>query len=53
VKLAARGRRDMDRGSEAIEDAGELAKVRRQARAVHIKALVAAAALTALAVALP
>ena len=43
----------MDRGSEAIEDPGELAQVRRQARAVHVKALVTAAAITALAVALP
>jgi hypothetical protein len=53
VKLAARGRRDLDRGSEAIDDAGELARVRRQARAVYSKALLAAVVLTALAVLLP
>lgn len=41
----------MDRGSEAITDAAELAQIRRQARVVRVKALVMAAALTALLVA--
>jgi hypothetical protein len=52
VALASRGQRDMDAGSEAIVDATELAQVRRQARRVHLQALVFALALTALAVAL-
>ena len=43
----------MDRGSEAIDDPAELARVRRKARIVHAESLVAALALTALAVALP
>lgn len=46
--LASRGRRDMDTGVEVIADAAELAQVRRQARVIHVKALVLAAALEAL-----
>jgi hypothetical protein len=38
----------MDRGPEPITDRAELAQVRRQARAVHVKAVVAAAVATAL-----
>jgi hypothetical protein len=48
VRLAARGLRDGDAGSERIADPVELAQVRRQARVVHIKAVVSAAALTAI-----
>ncbi|HZD06296.1 MAG TPA: hypothetical protein VE173_15405 [Longimicrobiales bacterium] len=47
MALAARGRRDMDTGPEAITDPEALARVRRQARGVHLRALVTAAALTA------
>lgn len=47
--LAARGRRDLDGGIERIADAEERARVRRQARLVHLEALRLAAALTALA----
>ena len=39
----------MDGGPEAIGDAIELARVRRQARAVYVKSFVAAVVLTALA----
>jgi hypothetical protein len=53
VKLAARGQRDMDTGPQAIADRAELAQVRRQARAVYLKAFVAAALLTAVAMVLP
>jgi hypothetical protein len=38
----------MDTGAHPINDAGELRQVRRQARAVHVKAFVSAAALTAI-----
>jgi len=48
VRLAARGLRDGDQGSERIADPAELAQVRRQALAVHVKSVVFAAALTAL-----
>lgn len=43
----------MDEGPERIEDAAEREAVRRQARVVHAKALVAAAVLTAVVVVLP
>lgn len=46
--LASRGRRDMDDGATEIGDKAELARVRAQARKVHIESLVAAVALTAL-----
>ncbi|HEY6091556.1 MAG TPA: hypothetical protein VIV83_06165 [Gemmatimonadales bacterium] len=49
MRLAARGLRDLDHGPEPIADRTELAQVRRQARMVYIKSLIAAAALTALA----
>lgn len=48
MRLAARGLRDMDTGSEPIEDAAELRKIRSQALRVHFKAFMAAALLTAI-----
>jgi hypothetical protein len=53
VGLAARGARKVSDAEEQIEDAGELAQVRRQARRVHIKSLVVAIVVTLLALALP
>jgi type II secretory pathway component PulL len=53
VGLAARGARKSGRTVDAIEDDAELAQVRRQARQVNVKALLAAAALVAAALALP
>lgn len=53
MALASRGQRDMDSGPEAIADAAELAQVRRQARRVHLKSLVLAAALVTLALLVP
>lgn len=49
MALASRGQRDMDTGPEAIGDATELAQVRRQARRVHVRSLLVAGALVALA----
>jgi hypothetical protein len=43
----------MDKGPEAIGDAAELAQVRRQARKVHVQAIVTAMVLTVLVVAIP
>jgi hypothetical protein len=40
----------MDAGSEPITSPDELAQVRRQARAVHVKSLIAAAVATAVVV---
>lgn len=49
MKLASRGQRDMDTGSQPIADKAEADQIRRQAQAVYIKALISAAILTALA----
>jgi hypothetical protein len=48
VSLAARGQRDMDTGAETIADPETVRHVRRQARIVHTKSFIAAAALTAI-----
>jgi hypothetical protein len=53
VGLAARGARKLGDNVEQIEDAAELAQVRRQARRAQIKALLVAIPLTLLALALP
>jgi hypothetical protein len=53
VRLAARGSRKVGDEVEQIEDSGELAQVRRQARQVRIKAFLAAVPLTLIALALP
>jgi hypothetical protein len=53
VGLAARGSRKTGESEEKIEDGQELVQVRRQARQVNIKALVAAIVLTCIALALP
>lgn len=53
MALASRGQRDMDGGPEAIVESEELARVRRQARKVHAKALVLAAALMTLTLIIP
>lgn len=46
--LAARGSRHLTDEVEAIEDAAELAQVRRQARGVNVKSAVASLILTAI-----
>jgi len=53
VGLAGRGSRRLTDKVEKIEDEAELAHVRRQARRVTIKALLAAIPLTLIALALP
>lgn len=45
--LAARGLRNMDAGTESVEDAAERAELRRQARKVHVETLITATVLTA------
>jgi len=52
VRLASRGQRDMDTGPRTIDDNGELAQLRRQARAVYAKSIVVAAILTIISLAL-
>ncbi len=53
MSLAARGSRQFGDMPEKIDDPEELAQVRRQARWVHVKSLIAGIVLTAIAVALP
>ena len=53
VHLAARGQRNLDRGSEAVADPWLLSQLKRQAREVIIEALLAAALLTGIALMLP
>lgn len=47
MALAARGLRDMDEGPERIEDAGELSRVRSQAKRIRRRALLIGAVATA------
>ena len=51
--LAARGSRQLSDQVEKIEDLAELAQVRKQARRVQLKALLAAIPLTVVALVLP
>jgi hypothetical protein len=53
VFLAARGLRKMNGEEEEIEDPEKLARVRRQARWVHVKSVVSGIVLTVIAVAIP
>lgn len=53
MRLAARGARNMDSGVEQIDDDAVTAQIRRQARAVIRKALIAALVLTAAVLVLP
>jgi hypothetical protein len=53
VNLAARGARNMDNGIEMIDEEDVKAQLRRQARAVYLKAIVAACVLTALVLVIP
>jgi hypothetical protein len=49
VRLASRGLRDLDSGTQPILDTEEKAQIQRQARAVYVKAFVSATILTAIA----
>jgi hypothetical protein len=55
VNLASRGLRDLDdgNGKQKIDDAAELAQVRRQARKVYVKSFALAAVMLALITAAP
>ena len=46
VRLAARGQRDLDRGSETVADPWLSTQLKRQAREIVIEAVLAAALLT-------
>jgi hypothetical protein len=53
VGLSARGSRQLGETVEKIEDPQELAQVRRQAKKVRIKALIAGVALTVIVMLIP
>jgi hypothetical protein len=53
VGLASRGLRDLDGRPERIEDRGELASVRAQARSVLLRSLLAAVLASAAVMMLP
>ena len=53
VALASRGTRNLDTAEERINDARELAQVKRQARRVRFEGLAVAVLLTALVLAIP
>jgi hypothetical protein len=53
VSLAARGAREAGKGVEPIADPGLIAQLRRQAREVHVEAVLVAALLTGLILMIP
>ncbi len=53
MNLAARGARNMDTGIELIDDEDVKTQLRRQARMVYLKAILAAGALTVLVLIIP
>jgi hypothetical protein len=53
VRLAARGQRDLDRGSEAVVDPWLSSQLKRQAREIVIEAVLAAALLTGIVLLFP
>lgn len=53
MRLAARGRRDLDTGPDVIGDPWLVAQLRRQAREIHLQSVLAAAAATGLTLLLP
>jgi hypothetical protein len=53
VALAARGVKNLDTAEERIDDAGELDRIKRQARRVRLEGLVVAALLTVFVLAIP
>lgn len=53
MRLAARGQRESDGGTEPVGDAWLADQLRRQARDVHVESLSGAAVLTGLALLIP
>ena len=51
--LASRGTRDLDDGEQPIEDEGERATLRAQARAMYVRSALFAGVATAVILALP
>lgn len=53
MRLAARGRRDMDAGVRQIDDLWLVSQLKRQAREIHIQSALAAIGLTGLILLIP
>jgi hypothetical protein len=53
VRLAARGRRDLDGGEDVVRDPWVVAQLQRQAREIHGESVLLGAALTGLALLIP
>ena len=53
MRLAARGRRDMDTGARPIDDHWLISQLKRQAREIHLQAACAAIGLTGLVLLIP
>jgi len=51
--LAALGRREADGGSEVVDDPGLAARLRRQARDIHLQSVLCGVAVTALVLLIP
>jgi len=53
VRLAARGRRDLDGGEDVVTDPCAVAQLKRQAYQIHVESILLGAALTGLALLIP
>ncbi len=53
MRLAARGRRDLDGGEDLVADPWMVAQLKRQAREIHVESVLLGAGLTGLALLIP
>jgi hypothetical protein len=53
VRLAARGRRDLGGGEDVVADPWMVTQLKRQAREIHVEAVLLGTALTSLALLMP
>ncbi len=53
MRLAARGRRDLDGGEDVVADPWMVTQLKRQAREIHVESVLLGTALTGLALLIP
>lgn len=53
MRLAARGRRDLDGGEDLVTDPWMVTQLKRQAREIHLESVLLGAGLTGLALLIP
>ena len=53
MRLAARGRRDLDGGEDVVADPWMVTQLKRQAREIHVESALLGTALTGLALLIP